>query len=107
MVKIVLDIKYTKDGSIARYKACFVVCSFTQIYRVYYKETFASTISYSALWIFFAITAKNNWKVHQVNIITAFLAGKLDEVFYLCILHFFKYFLRDYVQVLQSIYRLK
>ena len=81
--KVVWDIKYAEDGSIARYKARLVARGFTQVYGVDFEETFAPTIRYDALRIFLAIAGKNNWKVHQVDIVTAFLAEKLDEVIYL------------------------
>ena len=105
--KVVWDVKYVEDGSIARYKARLVARDFTQVHGVDYEETFAPTICYDALCIFFAITAKNNWKVHQVDIVTTFLAEKLDEVIYLWVLYFLQYLLGHYVQILQSIYGLK
>lgn len=52
-----------------------MACGFTQVYGVDYEETFAPSICYDVFYIFLAIVAKNNWKVHQVNIVTAFLAG--------------------------------
>ena len=58
--KVVWDVKYAKYGSIARYKACLVAQSFTQVYGIDYEKTFAPTICYNVLWIFLAITAKNN-----------------------------------------------
>ena len=99
--------KYVEDGSIARYKVCLIACGFTQVHGVDYEETFALTIRYDDFCIFFAIAAKNNWKVHQVDIIIAFLARKLDKVIYLRVPYFLQYLLEDYVQILQSIYRLK
>ena len=68
---------------IVRYKACLIARSFTQVYRIDFEETFTPTICYNALCIFLAIVVKNNWKVYQVNIIIAFLAGKLDKIIYL------------------------
>ena len=105
--KVVWDVKYAEDGSVARYKARLVARGFTQVYGVDYEETFAPTIRYDALRIFLAIAAKNNWKVHQLDIVTAFLAGKLDEIIYLKVPHFLRDLLGDYVQILQSIYGLK
>lgn len=105
--KVVWDIKYAENGSITRYKACLVARGFTHVYGVYYEEIFASTICYNILRIFLAIATKKNWKVYQVNIVIAFLAGKLDEIIYLRVLYLLQYLLRDYVQVLQCIYRLK
>lgn len=86
--KVFWDIKYIEDSSITRYKACLVARGFTQVYGVDYKETFVPTFCYDALCIFLTIVAKNNWKVYQVDIITAFLAGKLDEVIYLRVPYF-------------------
>ena len=105
--KVVLNIKYAEDGSIAGYKACLLARGFTQVHGIDYEETFAPTIRYDALRIFLAIATKNNWRVHQLDIVTAFLAGKLDEVIYLQVSHFFRDVLGDYVQILWSIYGLK
>ncbi len=105
--KVVWDIKYAEGGSIARYKTCLVARGFNQVQGIDYEETFASTICDDALRIFSAIAANNNWRVHQLDIVTAFLTGKLDEVIYLRVLHFFRDILGDYVQILQSIYGLK
>ena len=58
--KIVWDIKYVEDGSIARYKACLVARGFTQVHEIDYKETFAPIICYNALRILFAIAVKKN-----------------------------------------------
>lgn len=80
--KIVKNVKYFEDVNIARYKPYLVVCDFTQIYGVNYKEIFAITIYYNTLCIFFAIFIKNNWKIYQVNIVTIFLAEKLNKVMY-------------------------
>lgn len=105
--KVVWDVKYAEDGSVARYKARPLARGFTQVYGVDYEETFAPTIRYDALRIFPAIAAKNNWKVHQLDIVTAFLAGKLDEIIHPKVPHFLRDILGDYVQILQSIYGLK
>ena len=42
--KVVWNIKYVEDGSIARYKARLVACGFTQVHGINYKETFVPTI---------------------------------------------------------------
>ncbi len=81
--------------------------SFTQVHEIDYKETFALIICYDALRILFAIAVKKNWRVHQLDIVTAFLAGNLDEVIYLRVPHHFRDLLGNYFQILQSIYVLK
>ncbi len=47
---------------------------FTQVNENDYKETFAPTIRYNLLRIFLAIAVKNNLRVHQLDIVTSFLA---------------------------------
>lgn len=89
MAKVVWDIKYAKQSSSARYKAYFVARGFTQVYRVDYEKKFVTIIYYDALYIFLAITTKNNQKIYQVDIVTTFLAKKLDKVIYLYNPHFF------------------
>lgn len=49
-----------EDKNIARYKACFVACGFTQLYWVDYEEISVPSICYDTLCIFLAIAAKNN-----------------------------------------------
>lgn len=95
--KVFWDIKYAEDGSIVRYKVQLITRGFTQVYGIDYEETFTPTICYENLCIFFAIIAKNNWKVYQVNIVTTFLAGKLDEIIYLRVPYFLQYLSRNYV----------
>ena len=102
--KIVWDIKYAEDDSIAGYKAHLVPRGFTQVHKIDYKETLAPTLCYDSLWIFVAIACRNNWKVYQLDIVTAFLAGELDEVIYLQVPHVLGDVLGDYVQIFQSIY---
>lgn len=99
--KVGWDIKYAEDGSIARCKARLVAQGFTQVYDIDYKEIFAPTICYDTLCRFLTIAAtKNNWTVHQLDIVTVFLAGKLDEIIYLRVSHFLCNILGDYVQIL-------
>lgn len=80
---------------------------FTQVYKVDEEEKCTLTICYDTLYIFLAITTNNNWKIHQFDIVTAFLTNKLDEIIYLWISHLLQYLLRNYIQVLQNIYGLK
>lgn len=56
---------------------------FTQVHEIDYKETFAPIICYDTLRIFLAIAAKNNWRVYQLDVVTAFFDRKLDAVIYL------------------------
>ena len=52
---------------------------YTQIYGVDYEETFAPTVKYETLRLLLAVAAKLGWHIHQMDVVAAFLAGKLHE----------------------------
>ena len=47
----VFTIKYSSDRTIERYKAILVAKGYTQTYRIYYKETFASVAKMKTIFI--------------------------------------------------------
>lgn len=105
--KIVLDLKRGENNEIIRYKARLVARGFTQKYGVNYEETFAPTIRLDAIRIILAIAAKENWEIYQMDVVTAFLAGDLeDEVYMKMPEHMVQQFGR-YTRVLKSLYGLK
>jgi len=75
----VYRLKRGRDGSVVRHKARWVVRGFEQEEGIDYHETFASVVkpmSYKAL---FAIAAAKDWEIEQMDVITAFLYGKVTE----------------------------
>ena len=111
--KFVFDVKYREDGTVLKYKARLVARGFTQIYGVDYEETFAPTVKYETLRLLLAVAAKLGWHIHQMDVVAAFLAGKLHERIWLrlpCnILNLLgnSWDYEDTVRLLQSIYGLK
>jgi hypothetical protein len=77
--KWVFDIKYNPDGTIEKYKARLVIKGFKQIYGVDYDETFAPVARYESLKIVLAMSTILDMEVHQMDVCTAFLNGKLEE----------------------------
>ncbi|KAM3559038.1 hypothetical protein ARSEF4850_004309 [Beauveria asiatica] len=74
--------KLGSDGEVARHKARFVVRGFSQIYGLYFDETYASVVKSASYRILFALQARYGWKCHQMDIKTAFLNGNLEhEIF--------------------------
>eukprot|EP00253_Pinus_taeda_P016505 PITA_16505 len=71
--------KYKADGSLDKHKAKLVVKGFAQEEGVDYEETFAPTTKWATIWTLFALAAQNGWKVHQIDVKTAFLNGDLKE----------------------------
>lgn len=105
--KIVLDLKRGENSEIIRYKARLVARGFAQKYGINFEETFAPKIRLDALRIILAIAARENWEIHQMDVMTAFLAGELeDEVYIKMPNHMVSRFGR-YVRVLKSLHGLK
>ena len=50
---------------------------------IYYDETFSPVARYSSIRAVISIAAKMGWKIHQMDVKTAFLNGLLQEEVYL------------------------
>ena len=69
----------------ARYKSRLVVKGFTQRYGFEFTDTYAPTLSASALRVLLAFFAKKRFKAHSIDIKTAFLYGDLQHDVYLAV----------------------
>jgi hypothetical protein len=64
------------------YKARFCAKGFAQQWGVDYVDTFAPVAKYTSVRILFAIAAGLGLKVHQMDVVTAFLYGELQDTVY-------------------------
>jgi len=71
------------EGETIRYKARLVAKGFTQKYGVDYLETYAPVVKLGSLRILLAIAACYDYEIHQGDIKTAYLLGRLEEEIYL------------------------
>jgi hypothetical protein len=76
-------IKHAVDGSIEKYKARFVARGFSQKEGIDYEETFAPVARYTSIRTIIALAAKVKWKLHQMDVKTAFLNGVIEEEVYI------------------------
>ena len=81
--KWVFKHKYGPDGTINRYKARFVAQGFSQKYGLDYEEVFAPVARANSLRTILAIANAMDMEVHQMDVKTAFLNGKLTEEIYM------------------------
>eukprot|EP00253_Pinus_taeda_P032861 PITA_32861 len=71
--------KYKADGSLEKHKDRLVEKGFSQKEGFYYEENFSPIVKWATIWTLFALAAQNGWKVHQMDVKTAFLNGDLKE----------------------------
>jgi len=76
-------IKHVANGNIEKFKARFVTRGFSQVEGVDYEETFDSVVQYTSICSIISIVAEMGWKIHQMDVKTAFLNGFIQEVVYI------------------------
>jgi hypothetical protein len=81
-VRWVFKIKFAESGEVERFKARLVAKGFKQIYGVDYTEVYAPVSRHATLRYLLSMAVEHNMVVHQLDISTAFLHGKLHEVVY-------------------------
>lgn len=79
----VLDVKRDTDGNIVRYKVRGVARGFSQEQGIDYEETFSPVANFTSFRVLFAIAAAEGLATQQLDIVTAFLYGELDEEIYM------------------------
>jgi hypothetical protein len=75
--------KYDVDGSIEKNKARFVARGFSQIEEVNYDETFTPVARYTSIQSIISIAEEMDWRIHQMDVKTAFLNGFIEEEVYI------------------------
>ena len=81
--KYVFKIKYNPDGSIEKYKVRLVAQGFLQQEGVDYNEVFAPVVDSTSISLLLAIANQEDWEIEQMDVVTAFLHGRLNEEVYM------------------------
>ncbi|KAG8499415.1 hypothetical protein CXB51_005894 [Gossypium anomalum] len=82
-VKWVFRAKFNSDGSLNKHKARLVVKGYSQEYGTDFMETFAPVARLDTIKLLFALAAQKQWKIHQLDVKSAFLNGFLKEEIYI------------------------
>ena len=80
--KWIYKIKHVGDGNKEKYKVRFVAHGFSQKEGIDYEETFAHVARYASIRSVLALDAVMKWKIHQMDVKTAFLNGVVEEEVY-------------------------
>ena len=78
-LKWIYKTKHVADGSIEKHKVRFMACGFSQKDGIDYEETFEPIVRYISIRYILALVAVMKWKVHQMDVKTAFLNGVVEE----------------------------
>jgi hypothetical protein len=70
------------NGSI-RFKARLVARGYNQEHGLNYFESYAPTLSLTSLRLLIGLASRQNLKIHNLDITTAYLYAKLDAIAYL------------------------
>jgi hypothetical protein len=80
--KWIFKLKLYADGSLERYKACYVLRGFTQRPRIDFDETFSPVVKPATIRTVLTLALARDWPVHQLDVTNAFLHGTLTETVY-------------------------
>ena len=81
--KWLFKVKNVANGSNEKHKACFVARVFSQKEGIDFEKTFAPAAKYTLVRAIIAIATTKDWKIHQMDVKTAFLNRKIEEEVYL------------------------
>ena len=79
--------KRDESGNVSRYKARWVVKGYEQRFGIDYDQTFAGVAKNSAWTVALALAAHLDLEIEQMDVVTAFLRGDIDEIIYVELPH--------------------
>lgn len=81
--KWVYKTKRNNDGNIVRHKARLVIKGCAQRKGVDFEETYAPVVRYNSIRFLLAISAQMNLQIDQMDAVSAFLQGELNETIFM------------------------
>ncbi len=81
--KWVFKVKHGNDGKVERFKGRLVAKGYDQKHGIDYDETFSPVVRFSSIRALAALAVQNDMLLHQMDVVTTFLNGILDEEIYM------------------------
>lgn len=81
--KWVFKTKTDQSGNIVRYKARLVIKGYAQIKGRDYEEIFSPVVRYPTIRYLFALAARHDLQIDQMDAVSAFLQGEIDKDIYM------------------------
>jgi hypothetical protein len=78
----VFNLKRNSEGEVVKHKARLVAKGYVQKYGVDFEEAFAPVAGIDTVRLLLAFAANQGWKVHHLDVKSAFLHGELEEEVY-------------------------
>ena len=74
--KWIYKVKHVVDGSVEKYKVSFMEKEFSKKEGIDYEETFDYVARYSSIRTIISLAVEMGWRVHQMDVKTAFFNGE-------------------------------
>jgi hypothetical protein len=81
-LKWVFKLKRDEAGAIVKHKTRLVARDFLQREGIDFDDTFAPVARMESVWLLFALATQEGWRVHHMDVKSAFLNGDLKEEVY-------------------------
>ena len=78
-LKWVYKVKRDERGAIVKHKACLVARGFVQHEGIDFEEVFAPVACMESVRLLLALPAVKDWRVHHLDVKSAFFNGELAE----------------------------
>ena len=105
--KWIFKIKMHVNDTLNKLKIKLVARNFSQIYEIDYTDTFASTVKFDTLRLFFVVVILENFECHQMNVNNVFTESFLKKIIHMKFSSNVDLFFEQTLLIRRNLYELK